>query len=116
VYSGEKLKNWPTIFILAILILAVWELMMFDQHYRVPDDGAIKKFCNEMESVPVGVIVGLFCAISTKLPSFLEWDTRKHAHVLNNNIAACDTMTEVRSHVEKYGKLLSPFPAPSICL
>lgn len=109
VYSGEKLKNWPTIFILAVLILAVWELMQFDQHYRVPDDGAIKKFCNEMESVPVGVIVGLFCAISTKLPSFLEWDTRKHAHVLNNNIAACDTMTEVRAHVEKHGKLLPHF-------
>jgi len=103
VYSGEKLKNWPTIFILAILILAVWEMMQFDQHYRVPDDGAVKKFCNEMESVPVGVIVGLFCAISTKLPSFLEWDTRKHANVLNNNMAACDTMSEVRSHVEKYG-------------
>jgi len=107
VYSGEKLKNWPTIFILAILILAVWELMQFDQHYRVPDEGAATKFCKEMESVPVGVIVGLFCAISTKLPSFLEWDTRKHAHVLNNNIAACDTMTEVRSHVEKYGKFFS---------
>lgn len=104
VYSGEKLKNWPTIFILAILILAVWEMMQFDQHYRVPDDGAVKKFCSEMESVPVGVIVGLFCAISTKLPGFLEWDTRKHAHVLNNNIAACDTMTEVRAHVEKYGR------------
>jgi hypothetical protein len=104
VYSGEKLKNWPTIFILAILILAVWELMQFDQHYRVPDEGAANKFCKEMESVPVGVIVGLFCAISTKLPGFLEWDTRKHANVLNNNVAACDTMTEVRSHVEKHGE------------
>ena len=107
VYSGDKLKNWPTIFILAILILAVWEMMQFDQNYRVPDEGAVKKFCNEMESVPVGVIVGLFCAISTKLPSFLEWDTRKHSHVLNNNIDACDAMTEVRSHVEKYGNYLN---------
>lgn len=36
VYSGEKLKNWPTIFILASILLAVWEEMQFDCHYRVP--------------------------------------------------------------------------------
>lgn len=36
VYSGEKLKNWPTIFILASVLLAVWEEMQFDCHYRVP--------------------------------------------------------------------------------
>ncbi|KAF2400694.1 hypothetical protein EJ06DRAFT_476810 [Trichodelitschia bisporula] len=102
VYSGDKLKNWPTIFMTAALILCVWELMQFDCHYRVPDEGAVKNFCHDMESVPVGVIVGLFSAISTKLPSFLEWDTRKHSHVLNNNLAVCDAMTEIRGHVEKY--------------
>ncbi len=36
VYSGDKLKNWPTIFILAAILLAVWEEMQFDCHYRVP--------------------------------------------------------------------------------
>lgn len=36
VYSGEKLKNWPTIFILASILLAVWEEMQFDCHYRTP--------------------------------------------------------------------------------
>lgn len=36
VYSGDKLKNWPTIFILASVLLAVWEEMQFDCHYRVP--------------------------------------------------------------------------------
>lgn len=36
VYSGDKLKNWPTIFILASILLAVWEEMQFDCHYRVP--------------------------------------------------------------------------------
>lgn len=36
VYSGEKLKNWPTIFMLASILLAVWEEMQFDCHYRVP--------------------------------------------------------------------------------
>lgn len=34
VYSGDKLKNWPTIFILACILLAVWEEMQFDSHYR----------------------------------------------------------------------------------
>jgi hypothetical protein len=50
------------------------------------------------------VIVGLFSAISQKLPSFSEWDTRKHHHLLNSNPAVCDAMTEVRAHVTKYGK------------
>lgn len=36
VYSGDKLKNWPTIFLLACILLAVWEEMQFDCHYRVP--------------------------------------------------------------------------------
>ncbi|XTI85615.1 hypothetical protein V2W45_264843 [Cenococcum geophilum] len=102
VYSGDKLKNWPTIFMLAAILLAVWELMQFDCHYRVPDQAVVQKFCNDMESTPVGVIVGLFSAISQKLPSFSEWDTRKHHHLLNSNPAVCDAMTEVRAHVAKY--------------
>ena len=36
VYSGDKLKNWPTIFMLACILLAVWEEMQFDSHYRTP--------------------------------------------------------------------------------
>jgi hypothetical protein len=36
VYSGDRLKNWPTIFMLAAILLAVWEEMQFDCHYRVP--------------------------------------------------------------------------------
>lgn len=36
VYSGDKLKNWPVIFLLASILLAVWEEMQFDCHYRVP--------------------------------------------------------------------------------
>jgi hypothetical protein len=104
VYSGDKLKNWPTIFLLAAILLAVWELIQFDCAYRVPDQSAVDKFVNDMESTPVGVIVGLFSAISQKLPSFSEWDTRKHHHLLNSNPAVCDAMTEVRAHVTKYGK------------
>ncbi|KAF1828238.1 hypothetical protein BDW02DRAFT_603599 [Decorospora gaudefroyi] len=102
VYSGDKLKNWPTIFMLAAILLAVWELIQFDCNYRVPDIGAVNKFCGEMEGTPVGVIVGLFSAISQKLPSFTEWDSRKHHHLLNSNPAVCDAMTEVRAHVTKY--------------
>ncbi|KAI4642854.1 hypothetical protein J4E93_006923 [Alternaria ventricosa] len=102
VYSGDKLKNWPTIFMLAAILLAVWELIQFDCNYRVPDVGAVNKFCGEMEGTPVGVIVGLFSAISQKLPSFTEWDSRKHHHLLASNPAVCDAMTEVRAHVTKY--------------
>jgi hypothetical protein len=104
VYSGEKMKNWPTIFMLASILLAVWEEMQFDCHYRVPDAAAVNKFCNDMETTPVGVIVGLFHAISQKLPSFADWDTRQHGHLLHNNVAVCEAMTEVRQHVIKHGE------------
>lgn len=104
VYSGDRLKNWPTIFMLASILLAVWEEMQFDCHYRVPDPVAVNKFCTDMETIPVGVIVGLFHAISQKLPSFTEWDTRRHGQLLNNNPAVCEAMTEVRSHVLKHGE------------
>lgn len=107
VYSGDRLKNWPTIFMLASILLAVWEEMQFDCHYRVPDEAAVDKFCTDMETTPVGVIVGLFHAISQKLPAFTEWETRKHGQLLNNNVAVCDAMTEMRAHVSKHGK---PFP------
>jgi hypothetical protein len=104
VYSGERLKNWPTIFMLASILLAVWEEIQFDCHYRVPDPVAVDKFCTDMETVPVGVIVGLFHAISQKLPAFTEWDTRRHGQLLNNNPAVCEAMTEVRQHVIKHGE------------
>ncbi len=101
VYNGEKFKNWPSIFMQAALILSVWEMMQFDCNYRDPDYTAVNKFCNDMEHVPVGVIVGLFGAISTKLPTFLEWDTEKHGQVWQGNPSICNTMTEVRGHIEK---------------
>ena len=106
VYSGDKLKNWPTIFMLASVLLAVWECMQFDCHYRVPDSTAVDKFCNDMETTPVGVIIGLFQAISQKLPSIIDWDTNKHHTLLSSNPDVCQTMTEVREHVARYGKLL----------
>ena len=36
VYSKDKLKHWPTIFMLATLLLAVWEGMQFDCRYKIP--------------------------------------------------------------------------------
>lgn len=104
VYTGDKLKNWPTIFIVASLLLAVWEEMQFDTHRRQPDTEVVEKFCDDMESMPVGVITGLFQAISQKVPAFSEWDTETHHHVLGSNEAACDLMTEVREHYEKHGE------------
>ena len=104
VYSGDKLKNWPTIFMLASILLAVWEEMQFDSHYRTPDQAAVDKFCTDMETTPVGVIVGLFQAISQKLPPLTEWDSQKHHELLYSNPDVCNTMTEVRQHVEQHGK------------
>ncbi|EEP75741.1 conserved hypothetical protein [Uncinocarpus reesii 1704] len=106
VYSGEKLKNWPTIFMLASILLAVWEEMQFDCHYRVPDPAAVNKFCTDMETTPVGVIVGLFQAISQKLPAFTEWNSQEHHHLLNSNPDVCNAMTEVREHVRQYESYL----------
>jgi len=110
VYSGDRLKNWPTIFMLASILLAVWEEMQFDCHYRVPDTAAVNKFCNDMETTPVGVIVGLFHAISQKLPAMTEWETRRHGQLLNNNVAVCEAMTEMREHVTKHEDYLKTRP------
>lgn len=71
------------------------------------DASAVRKFCDEMENVPVGIIVGLFSAISQKLPAFSEWDTQKHHDLLNSNGAACAAMSEVREHVTKYGEYIN---------
>lgn len=102
VYSGHRLKNWPTIFMLVSVLLILWEEMQFDSHYRMSDQFAAHKFCNDMESIPVGVIIGLFHAISQKLPSFTEWDTVHHGQLLNNNRAVCGVMSEMRSHIIKH--------------
>lgn len=61
-----------------------------------------------MESTPVGVIVGLFSAISQKLPALSEWDSQKHHTLLNSNVAICDALTEVRGHVTRHGRFGSP--------
>jgi hypothetical protein len=108
VYSGEKLKNWPIIFLLVAILLIVWEEMQFDCHYRVADQAVAAKFCHDMENVPVGVIIGLFAAISHQLPAFTEWDTAKHHQLLNSNEAVCDALTEVRENVTMNGGF-SPF-------
>jgi hypothetical protein len=89
---------------LVSLLLAVWEEMQFDAHYRTPDPATVDKFCNDIETTPVGVIVGLFHVISRKLPAFTEWETRKHGQLLNNNPAVCDAMTEMREHITKHGE------------
>lgn len=109
VYSGARLKNWFLIFALSVTLLIVWAEIQFDYHYRVFDSFAVNKFCTSMEAVPVAVIVGLFRAISQKLPSFIEWDTRRHGHLLNNNVAICEALTEMREHITKHGRQYSPY-------
>ena len=105
IYSRDKLKHWPTIFMLATVLLVVWEEMQFDCRYRIPDEKVVEKFCKDMESTPVGVIVGLFSAISQKVPAFTEWDTRKHHLALNSNAAVCTAMEEVRDQINTNGEI-----------
>lgn len=64
----------------------------------------VNKFCQDMESTPVGVIVNLFLAISQKLPALSEWDTHKHHHLLNSNPAVCEALTDVRKNVNRHGE------------
>ena len=106
IYSKDKLKHWPTIFMLASVLLIIWELMQFDCRYRIPDAAVVDKFCSDMEATPVGVIVGLFSAISQKVPAFSEWETHKHHSHLGSNPAVCQAMEEVREHVRNHGMLL----------
>ncbi|KAL8669962.1 MAG: hypothetical protein Q9168_005474 [Polycauliona sp. 1 TL-2023] len=106
VYSRDKLKHWPTIFMVATILLTVWEEMQFDCHYRVLDAAVTNKFCFDMESTPVGVIVNLFLAISQKLPALSEWDTHKHHNLLNSNPAVCEALTEVRANVNRHDTYL----------
>ncbi|KAL8666986.1 MAG: hypothetical protein Q9202_000908 [Teloschistes flavicans] len=124
VYTRDKLKHWPTIFMVATILLTVWEEMQFDCHYRVlvnsanqpqsiplnanrlQDRTVVNRFCSDMESTPVGVIVNLFLAISQKLPALSEWDTHKHEHLLNYNPAVCDALTEVRENVNLHDDYL----------
>ena len=133
VYTRDKLKHWPTIFMVATILLGVWEEMQFDCQYRVPvrpreygcgdtshltvpqDRSVAEKFCHDMESIPVGVIVGLFSAISQKLPPLAEWDTQKHHAVLNSNPAVCRALDEVRDHIHRFGESAS-VPFRLVCI
>ena len=55
----------------------------------------------------MGVIVGLFSAISQKLPSFQEWDTHKHHNLLGSNMNVCSALTEVKQHVTRNGQFFT---------
>lgn len=74
VYSGQKQKNWALILMLSSVLLMAWEEMQFDSFYRMHERERALKFCHEMESTPIGVITGLFAAISQKMPALREWD------------------------------------------
>ena len=48
VYTKDKLKHWPTIFMLASILLAVWETMQFDCRYRVPVNHTFNRNLNPL--------------------------------------------------------------------
>ena len=44
VYTKDKLRHWPTIFMVAAILLSVWEEMQFDCHYRIPVSSSHSSF------------------------------------------------------------------------
>ncbi|KAF2690484.1 hypothetical protein K458DRAFT_289859 [Lentithecium fluviatile CBS 122367] len=106
VYGGEKLRNWGSIFFITLILLAVWEEMQFDCHYRIHDEAACRKFCSDMETVPLATLLGLFYAISQKLPPIAEWEFANSISGFNPSEALRDAMMEMRSHVIKYESYL----------
>ncbi|KAL2137951.1 hypothetical protein VTI28DRAFT_7771 [Corynascus sepedonium] len=99
---GERMNNWFTIFLLSFVLLAVWEEIQFDCHYRVPDQVTVEKFCDDMEMGPVRAIVSHFHVISQNLAPFTEWDTQWPGQLLNNDPAVYEAMTQVQKYVVKH--------------
>ncbi|KAL0257672.1 hypothetical protein SLS55_006835 [Diplodia seriata] len=101
VYSGDRLRNWTAIFTVTITLLMVWEKMQYE--FRRKDVTKGEELCAEMERIAVPVLTGLVQAISQKLPSFTEWDTKKHQHLLGSNKATNCLMTEIGWFVMENG-------------
>jgi len=106
VHGADKPQNLPSIFMVSFLLLVVWEQFQFDAIRRNDNLDEARKICHELNGVSVDVIIGLFRALSQKLPAFKEWDTAKHRPLVGGTDQACAAMTEVRSHVIKHGKFL----------
>jgi hypothetical protein len=104
VHSGRHLEHWFEILLLSSVLLIVWEEMLYDYAHHVKDERTVNEFWRKVKSIPVNVIIGLFAAISEQLPPFSEWDTRRHGQLLNNNVAMCEAMSEMRAHVVQHGK------------
>ncbi|KAL1616597.1 hypothetical protein SLS54_008332 [Diplodia seriata] len=101
VYSGDRLRNWTAIFTVTITLLMVWEKMQYEFHRKDATKG--EELCAEMERIAVPVLTGLVQAISQKLPSFIEWDTEKHQHLLGSNEATNCLMWEIGRLVTNNG-------------
>ena len=65
VYTKEKLKHWPTIFLLACILLAVWEEMQWDCRYRVP--------VSLTEEMPSGVLAHRTRMLPWSRSSAMTW-------------------------------------------
>ncbi|KAB8336993.1 hypothetical protein FH972_021297 [Carpinus fangiana] len=71
----------------------------FDSFYRMDIPENAMKFCHEMESVPVGVITGLFSAISQRMPALRDWNTAQHGAMFSGHEfhqELCETVEKTR--------------------
>lgn len=80
VYSGDKLKNWPTIFMLASILLAVWEEMQFDSHYRTP----VSLACYFPSKFVLPILILLTRTLLLLINSALTW-----RRLLSASLLAC---------------------------
>jgi hypothetical protein len=110
VHGAEKPQNLPSVFMVSFLLLVVWEQFQFDSIRRNSNLDEARKICQELNGVSVDVIIGLFRALSQKLPAFKDWDSARHHQIVDGNDngtdAACVAMTEVKGHVIKHGEYL----------
>lgn len=117
VYSRDKLKNYPIILLLSLIVLTIWENYQVDTFCSVvkpsvvplshlaalmysQDRAKAQYLRTEMEFTSMPLILGLFCAVSQKLPPFTEWETGKHHNLLGSNMYTCNLMTAIRALIQ----------------
>lgn len=119
VFAYDKLKHFPSIFLLSAIILIMWEETEYGSYYnKVRNDGPPKEvevelssfkdpiaadiLRGEIESTAVPTIIGLFHVITQRIPKFSDWDTSQHGHLFDSDKAICDMMTEMRANVREH--------------
>ena len=101
VYGKDKLKHWPTIFMLASILLAVWEEMQFDCRYRVPVSYLSSKILLML------TMIGCCCG-GQILHRHGDHSCWCHCRTLPSNLAKATCFQRVGYFKAPYGRQLQP--------